>query len=132
MGDVTASKYFKEKYPESMRPCAEHKWVRVPDGCRGTKGFASSHSANAVSVLVGLWLLRKKFGLDNKPFFIVGSLFVIGVGWSRVYLAKHLPSQVLNGYLVGFFVTLSMTYLMFFCGFIYSSVLTSGSSKMTQ
>jgi undecaprenyl-diphosphatase len=55
--------------------------------------FPSDHTAGAVAIAVSLWLYNRKLGL---PMFI--SLLI---GFSRIYVGHHYPTDVLGGIVVG-------------------------------
>jgi len=68
--------------------------------------FPSGHAQGAV-VLWG-WLA---FELKQKQGWIIAFLLIVGVGFSRVYLGVHYPTDVLAGYTIGL-VTLLIYYWM--------------------
>lgn len=74
------------------------QWLRLPadyqpDRERDTS-FPSAHAANtaALTVLAMLFWPRLRRGLWALP---------LVVGWSRVYLGKHYPTDILAGWLLG-------------------------------
>ncbi len=56
--------------------------------------FPSSHAANSMAIATVLALLFRRL----SPWIF---LFPLMVGWSRVYMGKHFPFDVVSGYLVG-------------------------------
>ncbi len=80
------------------RPC------RVEAGIAGVKNhgahcssrgsFPSSHAVNTAAVAVLLALIYRKWAVP-------AAFLVLAVGYSRVYLGVHYPSDILGGWLVG-------------------------------
>ncbi len=91
---------FKDGF-ERLRPCANKNIVnllRIGD-CRGF-GFFSGHSSNSMSAAVfTILFLRSKYG-KIIYLMIPWTLFV---GYSRIYVGKHFPLDVLCGWLFGAF-----------------------------
>jgi undecaprenyl-diphosphatase len=60
--------------------------------------FPSAHTVNAfmMATLLGTWFPRYRI-----PFFLVAAF----IGWTRVYLGMHYPTDVLAGGLIGFGIT---------------------------
>lgn len=81
------------------------KWQKRPANFRAHKpkghSYPSAHAANSLLLGCSLAFLFRK-----QRFFFW--LLPLGVGFSRVYLAKHYPLDVLAGYLWG-----TMFYLLF-------------------
>lgn len=94
---------------QRLRPCYELEGVRMfHTGKGGLYGFVSSHSANAFAVAMFLSLLyggrkqRKENGEYRSmmiPYVMFG--WAIIVGYSRPYLGKHYPGDVVCGALLG-------------------------------
>ncbi|WP_201982507.1 phosphatase PAP2 family protein [Hymenobacter rubidus] len=59
--------------------------------------FPSGHSmaAAALAATLGVMLWRTRF---RRPALVLGTLWALGMGWSRVYLGVHFPSDVLAGW----------------------------------
>lgn len=70
-----------------------------------TWSFPSGHTMDAVLCYVGLaWLLIERFEWAERnriAIMIPAWLIVIAVGWSRLYLGAHFPSDVVGGALIG-------------------------------
>lgn len=91
---------FKDGF-ERLRPCADKNishLLRIGD-CRGF-GFFSGHSSNSMSAAVfTILFLRSKY---RKIIYLMIPWTLL-VGYSRIYIGKHYPLDVLCGWLFGAF-----------------------------
>ncbi len=63
----------------------------------GHYGTVSAHAATTMSIyLIIGYALR-----DRKLYWWLMGVWVVMVGWSRIYMAAHFPSQVLFGWVLG-------------------------------
>ncbi len=92
--DIIAAQLIKP-WVGRIRPCKVEDLVRVVDGCAGSLSFPSNHSANAAAFAV-FWLFWKG---PRAGALALGCMVV--VGFSRIYLGNHYPSDVLGGFLLG-------------------------------
>ena len=91
---------------QRLRPCYALENVHMfHTGRGGSYGFVSSHAANAFAVAMFLSLTyggRKKVQGHSYPWMpYILMLWAVIVGYSRVYLGKHYPGDVVCGALLG-------------------------------
>ena len=93
------------------RPMASgipHDQIHTVDGVvmHMWNSFPSGHTATAFTFfLLTVYFFPKKFVL------ILGSLFAIGCGYSRIYLAQHFPLDVAGGMIVAIITVLTSLYI---------------------
>jgi undecaprenyl-diphosphatase len=103
LSDQTASAVFKPLF-QRLRPCHDTDLIpliRLPDGCGGRFGFASSHAANSMALAVFFLLLPVR----NRSRKLAITLIIWSVinGWSRIYLGMHYVGDVVCGFAIGAF-----------------------------
>jgi membrane-associated phospholipid phosphatase len=107
------------------RPVAEHL-VAIDSW-----SFPSGHSLNSMAVLGLLTVLaiRGRGGLARVLILVLGAFLVFLVGFSRVYLGVHWPTDVLAGWLTGVaWVAISLTIARFTTGNTRRSGTVQGGS----
>lgn len=98
--ETTATRLFKNNF-ERLRPCHNpdlEALLHLPKGCGGQFGFVSSHAANHFGLAMFFALVVHRYYPKAFPWFMVFPLIVI---YSRVYLGKHYPSDVICGGIIG-------------------------------
>ncbi len=101
LSDVITSAILKPTV-QRIRPCHE---VAIPvityeNKCGGVFGFPSSHAANAMAVAYSFYYFIKITYI--WVFFLYNWALLQGMG--RIFLAVHYPSDVLVGFLIGYWV----------------------------
>ena len=91
-------KYFFER----IRPCSELEGVRLLVGCGKSFSMPSNHAVNAFAFMTPFFMLQKN---RIRYLFLTVALLV---GFSRIYVGVHYPSDVLVGALIGVFVSVSI------------------------
>ena len=96
-----------------LRPCHALENVHMfREGCGGQYGFISSHAANAFAIATFFWLRYRKKHLLVPVCMMVWAFLT---SYSRAYLGKHYPGDLLCGALfgaaMGFLVYLLINYI---------------------
>lgn len=91
-------KYERGRLRPSHQPGIAHKLHYVNDYRGGKYSFPSGHAANTMGVAIFLTLLLGHSSALMRWLPIPWSLIV---GFSRIYLGVHFPSDVLAGFLLG-------------------------------
>ena len=90
-----------------LRPCHALEGVRMfRTHCGGQYGFVSSHAANAFALVSFILLTLKAYASTKCHTYVAIALIVWAVAtcYSRAYLGKHYPGDLLCGALFGVLV----------------------------
>lgn len=90
-----------------LRPCHALPDVHLfREGCGGQYGFVSSHAANAFALVMFFWFRyrRKNSSTHARIVPICLLVWAVLVCYSRIYLGKHYPGDILCGALFGLLV----------------------------
>ncbi len=89
-------------YFERIRPCNALDGVRVLVGCTRSFSMPSNHAVNAFAFITPFYILIK-----NRMRYALIAVAIL-VGFSRVYVGVHYPSDVLAGALLGILLSISV------------------------
>ena len=81
----------------------------VNNKCGGQFGFVSSHAANSMALFTYILLLARN---NNKKITWITGIYVLLIGYCRVYLGVHYPFDILGGWIVGI-VAAIITYVIY-------------------
>ncbi|MBO7320609.1 MAG: phosphatase PAP2 family protein [Bacteroidales bacterium] len=104
-----ASSFIKESV-QRFRPGHEPSLeglVRLLEGKGGSYGFVSGHAANTFGLATLTSLIFRK-----KWYSIFIFLWAVTISYSRIYLAKHYPLDVICGALLGAAIGLLVYYIL--------------------
>lgn len=87
---------------QQPRPCHEAALAglvhMVRWSCGGAYGFVSGHAANSAGPALFLHRLLPRGHMALRAGL---ALYVLAIGYSRIYLGRHYPGDVLGGWLLG-------------------------------
>lgn len=100
-----------------LRPCHALPDVHMfREGCGGQYGFISSHAANAFAIATFFWLRYRRWtGYSRGKALIVPACMIAWAcltSYSRAYLGKHYPGDLICGALFGIIMGLLVNLLI--------------------
>ncbi|MBI4057592.1 MAG: phosphatase PAP2 family protein [Elusimicrobia bacterium] len=99
----------KEALKRLVKRFRPHLWL-WPDPAYGYS-FPSGHALGAMVCYGWLaWLLAKSFPQHQTKIFAVSGILIFLIGFSRIYLGVHWPTDVLAGWLLGTLLVISAVY----------------------
>ncbi len=98
---------------ERLRPCHDESLSflvhTVQNKCGGKFGFVSSHAANTMALFTYILLLVRN---SNRWITGIMLVWVLLVGYCRIYMGVHFPADILGGWILGIFAA-GFTYLIY-------------------
>jgi undecaprenyl-diphosphatase len=88
------SSFFIKNLVSRVRPCIALTDVRILTGCTNSYSFPSSHAVNNFAVSVFFLKIFPKF----KWILLISASLI---AFSRVYVGRHYPSDVIGGAIIG-------------------------------
>lgn len=107
IGNFIKSHYFSPRPCDDLYMFAYQGSVLLTESCNSGKGMPSNHVLNFSVAATYLSLI-----IRNWPARLTFWLICFTVAVSRIYLAKHYPSQALAGLFLGIFIGLIMHNLL--------------------
>jgi undecaprenyl-diphosphatase len=102
LADQSSVHLFKNVF-ERLRPChnpeIQHMVHIVNNKCGGQFGFVSSHASNTFALAMFTALVFR-----SKPYGWAIFLWAALVSYSRIYLGRHFPGDILGGGLLGILI----------------------------
>lgn len=100
-----------------LRPCHALPDVHMfREGCGGQYGFISSHAANAFAIATFFWLRYRRWtGYSRGKALIVPACMIAWAcltSYSRAYLGKHYPGDLICGALFGIIIGMLVNLLI--------------------
>jgi undecaprenyl-diphosphatase len=74
-------------------------------------GFPSGHAMSSMTLVAALIILTWNTRW-RLPVLIFGGLFVLAIGWTRLYLGVHYPSDILAGWMVSIAWAIGVSFLI--------------------
>jgi undecaprenyl-diphosphatase len=103
IADLTSVHLFKNVF-QRLRPCYQPELEAIINnivGCGGIYGFVSSHAANSFAIVA---IVTKLIGDKYKWLKWLMPLWGILILYSRIYLGKHYPADVIAGAILGMLI----------------------------
>lgn len=92
---------------ESPRPLGFDGLLSFGEYTATGYSFPSGHTQNITTFGTGLFILTR-----NKLVFVLGSILVLVVGVSRIYLGLHWPIDILGGFVLALIVSIALNEML--------------------
>ena len=103
LSDMSTYRWLKPTF-KRLRPCHQLEDVRSLEKCRGKWGMPSNHAANFFAAALILSLFYRRF------VYLFYSIAFLSGAYSRIYVGKHFPGDVLVGALWGTLIAIVVYY----------------------
>jgi len=115
---------------ERLRPCQDESLSflvhTVQNKCGGKYGFVSSHAANTMALFTYILLLARN---QTKWITWITLIWVMIVGYCRVYMGVHFPADIAGGWIVGVLAAF-ITYIIY--RLFFNSPMANKKGKISQ
>lgn len=106
---ISGSVILNRTAKELLHRVRPHLWEPVSQ--KLTYSFPSGHAMSSMTLVATLVILS--WGTRWRwPTLIFGSVYVVAIGWTRLYLGVHFPSDILAGWMMSIAWTVGVSFLI--------------------